>query len=124
MVAVPPVTPLTVPVLLTVATAEFVLLHVPPATDAVRVVAEPAHTLEAPLMAAVTGAALTVMALVAEAVPQLPEIEYVMVVLPAPTPVTTPVEETVATPGAELTQVPPAADAVNAVVAPEHTVEA
>ena len=64
---------------------------------------------------------MTVIDLVAVAVPQLLVTEYVIVAAPAATPVTTPVLLTVATAGEELLHAPPLTDAVSAVVAPVFT---
>ena len=59
MVTVPAPTPVTAPVeLLTVATAVFALLHVPPATELNNEVTEPTQTVAVPVMLA--GAGLTV----------------------------------------------------------------
>jgi hypothetical protein len=51
MMAVPAATPVTVPVLVTVAMDVLPLLHVPPLVGSVYTVVEPTHTLAAPLMA-------------------------------------------------------------------------
>ena len=70
MVAVPAVTPVTVPVLPTVATAVAVLLHAPPVAASVKPVVEPAHTVAVPVMLPADGNGLTVTTLVAAVVPQ------------------------------------------------------
>ena len=71
MMAVPAVTPVTTPVLLTVATAVLPLVQMPPEVASVRVVTAPTHTAGVPVMVPATAAGLMVMALVAAAVPQL-----------------------------------------------------
>ena len=55
MVAVPAKTPVTAPVVLTVAVELLLLLHVPPAGDELRVMLAPSHTEEAPVIAAGCG---------------------------------------------------------------------
>jgi hypothetical protein len=70
MVAVPAVTPVTVPVLPTVATPVAVLLHAPPVAASVKPVVEPAHTIAVPVMLPADGNGLTVTVVVAAAVPQ------------------------------------------------------
>ena len=68
--AVPFDTPVTEPVLLTVATAVLLLLHVPPPTASVRDIVEPVHTTDGPLMLPAVAVRLTVIAAVVVAVPQ------------------------------------------------------
>jgi hypothetical protein len=60
--SVPAVTPVTMPVLPTVASAVLVLLHTPPGAASVSVIDESAHTLPAPEMVPATGSGLTVIA--------------------------------------------------------------
>jgi hypothetical protein len=55
MVAVPDATPVTKPEAKTVAITVFVLLHMPPVTASPRDVAEPAQTVDAPLIVPATG---------------------------------------------------------------------
>jgi len=69
MVAVPPDTPVTTPVGLTVAVP--VLLHVPPAGVQVIVAVRPTHTLVGPTIAETVGNGFTVITAVAKTVPQL-----------------------------------------------------
>ena len=69
MVSAPAVTPVTTPPE-TVALI-LLLLHVPPVTPSVKVIAEPAHTLDAPVILPAFGVGFTVMVLVTVAVPQL-----------------------------------------------------
>ena len=57
-----------------VATAVLLLLQVPPEAASVRVVVRPAQTVVVPVMVPADGAALTVIAFVAEAEPQLLDI--------------------------------------------------
>ena len=71
IVAVPVAIPVTVPVALIDAMAALLLLQVPPVVASVRVVFAPVHTVVAPLMVPALGAGLTVITLVAVAVPQL-----------------------------------------------------
>lgn len=67
MVAVPGVIPVTVPPV----TEAFVLLllHTPPGAISVNVIEDPSHTLPGPLMVPASGNGLTVIILVATAVP-------------------------------------------------------
>ena len=60
IVTEPAATPVTTPVVLTVATAVLLDDHVPPVVELANVVVEPAHTFDAPVIAATTGNALTV----------------------------------------------------------------
>ena len=60
MVSFPKETPVTTPVLLTVAIAELLLVHVPPLVALVRVVVEPTQVELIPAIAATTGAEVTV----------------------------------------------------------------
>ena len=69
---VPDVRPFTTPVVPTVATTVFVLLHTPPVVTSVNVVDEPAITVAVPLIVPAAGKGLTVTTWVAAAVPQLP----------------------------------------------------
>jgi len=71
MLVVPTATAVTTPVVLTVATAVLEELQVPPVAVLVSVSEPPGQSGEAPLMVPASGAALTVIFLVAEAVPQL-----------------------------------------------------
>ena len=60
MTDAPPVTPVTTPPAVIVATAGVALLHVPPAVALLNVVVEPAHTLVIPVIAAGNGLTVTV----------------------------------------------------------------
>ena len=73
MVAVPAMMPLTLPDVLTVATADGEEDHVPPDGVPDRVTDEPAETEEAPDIAVPVGAAFTVTMRVATSVPQVPK---------------------------------------------------
>lgn len=79
--------PVTTPVVLaTVATAVLLLLQVPPVVEFVRVVVAPSHTVKEPLMADGSGFTTNVVVLVHPAL-----MWYVIVAVPAVTPVTSPV---------------------------------
>ena len=95
IVSVPAVTPLTIPVEPTVAVA-LLLLHVPPPIPSVNMIDELTHTLAAPVILPAFGSGLTTIDLIAIAVPQPLVTEYPIVSVPAVTPVTIPVEPTVA----------------------------
>jgi hypothetical protein len=71
MIAVPADTPVTTPVALTVAFAGVELVHVPPVVALVNVVVPPGATVVAPVVVLTIGIALTVITLVAAAMPQL-----------------------------------------------------
>jgi hypothetical protein len=70
MVAVPPDTPVTTPVGLTVAVPEL-LLHTPPEVVLDMVIVSGTQTLDGPVMGVTVGSGLTVMMVVAETEPQL-----------------------------------------------------
>jgi hypothetical protein len=69
MVALPPVTPVTVPVAFTEAIEAAVLLHTPPVAASVSVVVAPEQTVDEPVIVPAAGIGLTVTAWVALAVP-------------------------------------------------------
>ena len=71
MVDVPDATPLTSPLLFTVAAAVLVLLHMPPVVPSLNDVVEPTHTVAVPLIVPATGNGLTVTTCVAATVPQV-----------------------------------------------------
>jgi len=107
---VPAPTPVTIPVLPTVAIPADAELHTPPVVASVSgVVAPPAHTVAVPAIAeGVAGIGVTLTVNVEDVVPQPFVREYVMVVVPAATVVSTPlVEPMVATTALLLLQVPP-----------------
>jgi hypothetical protein len=61
MVAVPPAIPITTPVFRSIAaTAELLLLQVPPRAELVNVAVEPSHIVAAPVIAPVSGVTDTV----------------------------------------------------------------
>ena len=70
MVAVPAATPVTMPVLPTVATVVAVLLHAPPVVASPNPVVAPAQTVAVPVIVPADGNGLTVTTLIAAAVPQ------------------------------------------------------
>ena len=122
IVAVPADTPLTTPLASTVATAVLDDVQTPPAVALVSAVVEPAHTSVVPLIAATTGIGLTVTVVVTDALHPFVVTVYVIVVLPAATPVTTPVDaSTVAVAVLLELQTPPAVALARAVVEPAHT---
>ena len=113
MVAVPAATPVTTPeLMLTDATPVASDVQAPPAFPfELNVVVPAAQIVCVPLSVPAFGAAVTVTVLVAVALahPPVPVIEYVMVAVPEPTPVTKPVLLfTVATPIASDVHAPPA----------------
>jgi hypothetical protein len=96
MMTLPAATPVTTPLLLTVARFELLLLHVPPAVPSLlKLIVDPAHTVAGPLMLPADTAAFTVTIACAIGFPQ-PFAVYVIITLPAATPVTTPLLLTVA----------------------------
>jgi len=119
----PGATPVTTPdIEPTVATDVFELVHMPPAGVAESVVVLPVQ-IEAPgtpvAPTAITGTGLTVTSIVTkQPVARL----YVIVATPGEMPVTTPVPETVAVPGAPDDHVPPDGLLVRFTVLPTHTV--
>jgi hypothetical protein len=118
IVAVPADTAETTPALLTVATAALLLLQAPPEIELLRLAVEPAHKIAEPLIA--DGAVLTVIVFVTI---QLVPVEYVIVALPALTPLTMPLTtSTVATDVLLLLHVPPVDVLVSAIVEPAQTV--
>src|SRR5664279_1620514 len=124
--ALPVATPVTTPLASTVAMAVLLLLQLPPASPELpnAVVVAPIQTVAGPLMIPALASGFTMITFVADKVAQLLVTEYVMMVDPAATPVTTPVEAfTVATAGLLLVQVPLASPVlVNGVVPFTHTV--
>ena len=114
--------PLTIPDAFTVAIAGLLLLHVPPCVPFVlRKINEPVHTDDGPLIVPAFAVALTVICFVATVVVQ-PFTVYLIVVTPAPAPVTNPAFVTVAIEVLSLVHVPPDAPSVlKATLAPVHT---
>lgn len=116
IVTTPPVIPVTIPVVLpTVPTVRPLLLQVPPVVVLLSVVVVPAHILAVPVMAA--GALFTVTTRV---LIQPVDNRYVIVVVPAVNPRTTPDVFTVPTAMLLLLQVPPPGHA-SVVVLATHT---
>ena len=104
-VAVPPVTPVTTPAFVTVATAGLLLAHVPPVVGD-NVVFAPTQILLPPVMLTI-GVAFTVTAAVGAEEHPVIELVKTKVAVPAETPVTTPAFVTVATAALLLAQEPP-----------------
>ena len=119
--AVPALTPVTTPPLVTVATALLVLDHVPP-EEGESVVIPPIQIKLAPVTPMV-GLPLIVTAFEASEVHPVDVLVNVNVVDPAATPVTTPPLVMVATDGLLLVQVPPI-EGDKVVVAPIHKADA
>ncbi len=88
MLQVPAATPVTMPVELTVATEGLLLLHVPPGVLSERATDAPTQVPDGPTIGAMVVAPVTVKDIVRKQ--PLPNV-YVMVQVPAATPVTTPV---------------------------------
>ena len=122
IVAKPGETPVTTPEELIVAIEVEPDVHVPPDVLFVSVAVEPVHILEVPPeIAATVGVELTVIVLYTR-VPHATL--YVINVVPAATPVTSPVSRpTVALATLLLLHVPPEAVLLSVVVEPVHTVE-
>ena len=119
---VPAATPVTIPLPDTVADV-LLQLQTPPGVASVRGIVAPAHTTDDPVMVPAEGTAgMTVMAFVAETVPQELVTEYLIVSDPATTPVISPAE-TVAD-VLLLLHTPPAVASVSEIVEPAHTFEA
>jgi hypothetical protein len=105
----------------TVATAALDVVHTPPDVVLVKIVVEPIHALVVPPIAASVGNALTFTTACAFDVQPFVVTVYVIVADPAATPVTTPVELTVATAVLDEVQTPFAVALASAVVEPAHT---
>ena len=107
IVVEPAVTPVTVPVVLTVATPVLPDDHVPPLTVLLSVILLLVQTIDGPEMVPAVAVVFTVTGVVAETLPHdgVPAV-YEMVTLPGVTPVTTPVVFTVAIEVLLLDQVP------------------
>ena len=115
IVSVPADTPVTIPDAAPTVAKPLLAVQVPPGDVSPNVVVKPIQTLVTPVIAA--GSGLTVIGLVTK---QPPGNVYVMVAVPAVTPVTSPVEMTVAFPEL-LVQVPPAGVLPSEVIEPTHT---
>jgi len=94
-------------------------VHEPPAEASASVMVLPAHTLDGPVIGELT---LTVTTLTTVDVPQEVVTVYLMVSMPAATPVTTP-PLTVAMAGVLLLHMPPVVASVSVMVAPAQTTE-
>jgi len=106
-------TPVTIPELAPmVAFVVVPLIHVPPGGSGVIVAVAATHTAFTPV---ISGNALTVIILVADAGPQSVVAVYDIVAVPAVMPVTVPVAFTVAVSGLRLLHVPPATPLVNTI---------
>ena len=115
--AVPPPTPVRMPVVPIVATNILLLPHVPPAVASASVTVVPLHNTFAPVMAA--GVANTVMTVLAV---QPSGSAVTIVAVPANTPVTTPVvAPTVAVAVEVLLHVIPVVTSPRVIVEPSHT---
>jgi hypothetical protein len=101
------------------ATVVLLLLHVPPDVALVMVMVKPpAHTVDAPTIAAGNGNTVTIVVMI-----QPVESVYVITEVPAEMPVTTPdINPTWAFEVSELDHVPPVSVSDNEVVCPTHTV--
>jgi hypothetical protein len=119
MVVVPPLSPETIPAVLTVPTTGVLLAHVPPGVASDSVIVAPAHTLPAPVMGAVTVVTVTTMVAGVQ-----PETVYDIVLVPVLMPVTIPVEPTVTTEMVPLVHVPPGVASDNVVLVPTHKLPA
>ena len=97
-----------------VATVAVTLFHAPPVVASVNCVVLPAHKVVVPPIAAITGNAFTVTVADTESVQPLPLVTvYLIIEEPAATPVTRPVEFTVAAERVTLFHVPPVVVYVN-----------
>jgi hypothetical protein len=119
--ALPATTPDTTPPD-TAAIAILLLLHVPPAMPALRVTDNPAQTDVLPVMIPAVGMGLTSICVVAAASPQAFVIVYVIVAVPADTPMTLP-PAMLATSVLSLRQVPPPEVSLSVIAAPAQTDE-
>ena len=123
IVALPAVTPVTAPVIeLTVATDVLLDVQTPPDVVFVKIVLDPIHALVVPPIAASVGNAFTFTVAWAFEVHPFVVTVYVIVAVPADTPLTTPLASTVATAVLDDVQTPPAVALVSAVVEPAQIV--
>ena len=105
----------------TVATAAFDVVQTPPAVVLVKIVLEPIHAFVVPAIAANVGKAFTLTVVCAFATHPFVVTVYVIVALPADSPVTTPFASTDAIVLSDDVQTPPVVALVNAVVDPSQT---
>lgn len=115
MVAVPPLSPETIPAVLTVPTAGALLVHVPPGVASESVLFTPSHKVPEPVMGAV--AAVTVSNIVAG---KQPVTVYDRLVVPALIAVIMPVEPAMATEDVLLVHIPPGVASDNVTLVPAH----
>lgn len=116
MVAVPAPTPVTTPLASTLAMLLLLLDHVPPPVVLLNVVVLPGHTVLPPLIAA--GLA----SIVATLVVRQPDTVYVILAVPADTPLNTPAGDvTDATDVEPLDHVPPDGLLLSVLVVPAHS---
>ncbi len=120
MLAVPAVTPITLPDASTEATRVLLLDHTPPGVASVNVMNAPAHKLPAPPIGAAVGTVLIVTGYIATPAPQAPETVYFTVSIPANAPVTTPTDEMLALVLVMLHAPPPTVSDIGMVL-PTHT---
>ena len=119
---VPADTPLTTPVIeFIVATAPVADVQTPPAVVLVSVVVDPIHALAVPPIAASVGKAFTLTVACAVEIHPFVVTVYVIVAVPAATPVTTPVEASTVATALDDDQTPPVVALVNVVAEPAHT---
>jgi len=121
MVTLPAATPVTTPLTETVAIAELLVVQVPPVVVEDKVVVDPGQTAAVPDIVPAVGRLFTVTTARATAVPHTPVTVYLMVSMPAATPVTTPPVLTVAELVFVLLQVPPVTVCDKLIVAPGQT---
>jgi len=114
--AVPAAKEVTCPVELTFATEPVLLLQLPPAGVQLRVFVIPIHPESKPVIP--VGVAFTVIILAER---QDPPITYETETVPVATPVTMPLEPTVAIPALEVAHVPPGVEFVKLIEEPTHT---
>jgi hypothetical protein len=101
-----------------VAREGFPLVHKPPASASAAVAEAPTHMAETAEIAA--GSGFTTMVFIAVAVPQLFDVAYVIVAVPAEMPFTRP-PATVAAAVLLLLQAPPGVTSASGILAPAHT---
>ena len=113
--------PVTTPPELTVPFAGVLLLHTPPVAALDKVTVLPSHTALVPVMIPADGLAFTVIDWLTASLQSPVVTVYVIVVVPADKPLTTPVLLMVATAGLLLIHTPPVVVLLNASVLPSQT---
>lgn len=121
MFAIPGDFGVTKPAGFTLATNGLLLLHTPPGVASERLMKEPMHTTDGPVMVPVPGTVTILMDLDATDVPHTLDTLYIIVSVPVAIPVTNP-PATVALPFVAL-QVPPPVASVSINVPPRHTLD-